>query len=271
MTVTELDNEARQIRKLIIKTLVEAGSGHSAGSLDIVEILVALYYYTLNIDPQNPNDPDRDRFILSAGHLNPALYVVLAKRGFFPIKELSTLRKINSRLQGHPHNLSCPGIENSSGPLGQGISQAVGMALASKLDKKSNRIYCLISDGEHNEGQVWEALMFAAKYKLNNLTIIVDRNKIQIDGSTEDIMPLEPLVAKYRAFNYHVIEIDGHSIGHLIDALSQAQQYYDRPTIILAHTIPGKGVSFIENDYRWHGKAPTSNEAADALLELEEK
>lgn len=269
MSNFELKSHANTIRKNIISMLAEAGTGHTAGSLDIVEILVSLYFHTLKHDPQNPKLDERDRFILSAGHLVPALYAVLAEAGYFPIEELMTLRKLNSRLQGHPHNRSLSIIETSTGPLGQGISVAVGMALAAKMDKKSHRVYCLISDGEHDEGQVWEALMFAAKQKLNNLTVIIDRNNIQIDGATEDIIPLEPLKDKYLSFNWDVSEVDGHSTDSLIGAFDQASSSLEKPTAIIANTIPGKGVDFIERDYHWHGRVPTKSEAILAIQKLE--
>lgn len=269
MTIYELENRTKDIRKEIIQMLTQAGTGHPAGSLDVVEILSALYFHVLKHDPENPTWAERDRFVLSAGHLAPALYAILAEAGYFPKEELKTLRQLNSRLQGHPHNLSLPGIEASSGPLGQGVSVAVGLAMAAKMDQKSHRIYCLSSDGEHNEGQVWEAIMFAAKYKLHNLTMIVDRNNIQIDGLTDDIMPIQSLKAKYETFHWQAITVDGHSIGHLIDAFAQANASYDRPTVIIAHTIPGKGVDFMERDYHWHGKVPNKSEAALAIQKLE--
>lgn len=269
MNIFELENTAKKMRQEIITMLSEAGSGHTAGPLGVVEIMVSLYMHVLHHDPKKPNMEDRDRFILSAGHLAPALYVAMAEVGYFPKEKLNTLRKFGSPLQGHPHNLALPGIETSTGPLGQGISVATGMALASKMDKKSYRIYCLVSDGEHDEGQLWEAIMFAAKNKLNNFTVIVDRNNIQIDGLTEDIMPLESLKDKYRSFNWNVIDVDGHSVGHLVDAFHQAQAFYDGPSVIIANTIPGKGVDFMERDFHWHGKVPTKAEAALAIQKLE--
>lgn len=259
---------ANQIRQDVIKMLVEAGSGHSAGSLGMADIFTAMYFHVLNHDPKNPFWPDRDRLVLSNGHICPVLYATMARAGYFPLEELTTLRKINSRLQGHPHRESLPGIETTSGPLGSGLSQAIGIALAAKLDHKKYRTYCLMSDGEHNEGNVWEAVMFAGKNRLSNLTAILDRNNIQIDGFTENVMPLEPLKAKYESFNWHVLEVDGHNISDFIDAVFEAQAIFEKPTMIIAHTIPGKGVSFMERDYAWHGIPPNKEQAAAALKEL---
>ncbi len=267
--VKKLKLMANTIRQDVIKMLAEAGSGHPAGSLGMSDIIATLYFYEIKHNPENPKWVERDRVILSNGHICPALYSALARSGYFPIEELMTLRKINSRLQGHPHNLSTPGIENSSGPLGQGYSMAVGMALAGKMDKKDYRVYCLSSDGEHNEGQTWEAVMLAAKYHLNNLCVIIDRNNIQISGTSDDVMPLNSLRAKYEAFNWHVIEADGHLIHQIIDAFDEAKTILDKPTVIIAHTIPGKGVSFMERRYEWHGKAPNQDEAEKAINELE--
>ncbi len=266
--VHELEEKANQIRQLIIDTLLEAGSGHSAGPLGMADIFACMYFHVMNIDPKNPTDPDRDRLVLSNGHICPVLYATMALAGFFPIEELKTLRKINSRLQGHPHRTILPGIENTSGPLGEGISQAIGMALAAKLDKRRYQVYCVASDGEHQEGNTWEAIMFAGKYKVNNLTVIIDRNNIQIDGVTEQVMPLEPLRAKYEAFNWSVIEVDGHNYRAFIDAVREANSILEKPTCIIAHTIPGRGVAFMEEDYLWHGKPPTSDEARKALDQL---
>ncbi|MDO8429768.1 MAG: transketolase [bacterium] len=265
-----LEEMANKIRQDIIEMLVEAKSGHSAGPLGMADIFTALYFHILNHNPKNPSWPERDRVVLSNGHICPVLYATLANAGYFPMEELFTLRKLDSRLQGHPHRNSLPGIETTSGPLGSGISQAIGMALAARLDKKKNRVYCLTSDGEHQEGNTWEAIMFAGKQKskLNNLTVIMDRNNIQIDGFTEEVMPLEPLREKYEAFNWHVIEVNGHDILEFVSAVNEAKAIYERPTIIIAHTIPGKGVSFMENDYMWHGKPPTKEEAKIALSEL---
>lgn len=253
-----LEELATQIRETIIETLIEAGSGHSAGPLGMADIFTALYFHVLDHKPKQPEWKDRDRLILSNGHICPVRYVTMAYAGYFPMEELKTLRKINSRLQGHPHRSALPGVETTSGPLGSGISQAIGVALAAKLDNKKYWVYCATSDGEHQEGNTWEAVMFAGKQKhrLNNLIVIVDRNNIQIDGFTEDIMPLEPLAEKYEAFNWHVLEIDGHNMVEFVDAVNEAKAIYEKPTVIIAHTIPGKGVSFMERDYKWHGNPP---------------
>ncbi len=263
-----LEEKANEIREDIIEMLVEAKSGHSAGPLGMADIFTAFYFHILNHDPKNPEWPERDRLVLSNGHICPVRYVTMAHAGYFPKEELLTLRKLNTRLQGHPHRTSLPGVETTSGPLGSGLSQAIGMALAARLDKKKYRVYCLMSDGEHDAGNSWEAILFAGKNKLNNLTVVVDRNNIQIDGFTEHIMPLEPFRAKYEAFNWHVIEIDGHNIEQCVDAVNEAKTIYEKPTVIIAHTIPGKGVSFMENDYLWHGKSPNPEEAKKALAEL---
>lgn len=263
-----LEEMANKIRETIIETLLGAGSGHSAGPLGMADIFTALYFHVLNHNPQNPDWSDRDRLILSNGHICPVRYVAMAYAGYFPLEELKTLRKINSRLQGHPHRTALPGVETTSGPLGSGISQAIGVALAAKLDKKKYQVYCLTSDGEHDAGNTWEAVLFAGKNKLSNLTVIIDRNNIQIDGYTENIMPLEPLREKYESFNWHVLEINGHDITDFVDAVSEAKAIYEKPTVIIAHTIPGKGVSFMERDYAWHGKPPNKEEAKKALVEL---
>ncbi len=268
MRIPELDEIAREIRVDIIKMLLAAGSGHSAGPLGMADVFAALYFAILNVDPKKPTWRDRDRLVLSCGHINPVFYATLARRGFFPCRELLSLRQLGTRLQGHPHNKELPGVENSSGPLGQGLSQAIGMALAAKLDKKRYRIFCILSDGEHDEGQTWEAILFAGKNRLNNVTTIIDRNNIQIDGFTEDIMPLESLREKYEAFRWHVIEVDGHNIARIIDACEEAKAVYEKPSVIIAHTIPGKGVDFMENDYHWHGTPPNAEQAKVALHEL---
>lgn len=259
--------KANKIRQLIIEMLVEAGSGHSGGPLGMADIFSAFYFHILNHNPKDPFWEERDRLILSNGHICPVQYATMALSGYFPIEELKTLRKIDSRLQGHPHRASIPGIETTSGPLGEGISQAIGIALARNLDKKNYRVYCLTSDGEHEEGNTWEAVMFAAKNKLN-LIQVIDRNYIQIDGNTEDIMPLDPLKEKYESFNWNAIEIDGNNIKSFIEAVEKAKLVMDKPTIIIAKTIPGKGVSFMERNYLWHGKPPNKEEAEIALSEL---
>ncbi len=263
-----LEETANRLRQDVIKMLLEAGSGHSAGPLGMADIFATLYFHVLNHNPKKPLWPDRDRVVLSNGHICPILYATLAHAGYLKIDELKTLRKLNSRLQGHPHRKSLHGIETTSGPLGSGLSQAIGMALAAKLDGKRYRVYCLMSDGEHQEGNLWEAVMFAGKNRLSNITGIIDRNNIQIDGFTEQIMPLEPLREKYEAFNWHVIEIDGHNYEEIVDACAEAHAIHERPTVIIAHTIPGKDVSFMENKFEWHGKPPKADEAARALKEL---
>ena len=263
-----LEMTANQIRQDVIDMLVEAGSGHSAGPLGMADVFTALYFHVLNHDPKNPNWPDRDRLILSNGHICPIQYAILARAGYFDIEELKTLRKLNSRLQGHPHRGALPGIETTSGPLGSGLSQSAGFALAARLDQKKYRIYALLSDGEQDAGNTWEAAMFIGKNKLNNITAIIDRNNIQIDGFTEDTMPLESLKEKYEAFRWHVLEIDGHNIEQIVDACNEARAIFEKPTVIIAHTIPGKGVSFMEQDYLWHGIPPDKEQAKKALNEL---
>ncbi len=260
---------ANTIRQDVIGMLVEAKSGHSAGSLGLADILTSLYFNVLYHDPTTPNWQERDRLIISNGHICPVLYAAMANAGYFPKDELLTLRKLDSRLQGHPHRESLPGIENSSGPLGQGLSQAVGMALVARAEKKRWRVYCVMSDGEHNEGQLWEAVMLASKYKLGNLTGIIDRNNIQIDGFTEEVMPLEPLADKYRTFGWHVIEIDGHNIKKIIEACEESKAIYEKPTVIIAHTVPGKGIPFMEFVTEWHGKPPTKEQANEAIAVLQ--
>ncbi len=268
ITLSDLDTISKTLRKSVIEMLVEAKSGHSAGPLGLADVFAVLYSHTLNINPEKPNDPNRDRFVLSAGHLCPILYAALAEKGFFEKKQLKTLRKLNSILQGHTHVGTTPGVENTSGPLGQGLSQAIGMALAAKLDQKAYRVICLGSDGELNEGQIWEASMFATKNRLNNLTWIIDRNNIQIDGYTEDIMPLEPLRDKLESFGWYVIEIDGHNFEEIIGALNMAKAIFERPTAIITHTIPGYGVDFMEYKFEWHGKTPSKEQAQAALIQL---
>ncbi len=266
--IKKLNLIANTIREDIIDMLVTAGSGHSAGPLGMADVFTALYFNVLKHNPKNPRWEGRDKLVLSNGHICPVQYATMARAGYFPVKELKTLRKLNTRLQGHPHNLSLLGLENSSGPLGQGISQAVGMALANKMDKKRNMVYCIMGDGELDEGQCWEAFMFAGKNKLNNITVIIDRNNIQIDGFTEDVMPLEPLKNKFEAFGWHVLEVDGHNIKQIIDACNEAIAIFEKPSVIIAHTIPGKGVSFMECKYEWHGIPPDKEQARKALHEL---
>lgn len=270
----ELEKKANEIRQDIIKMLLEAGSGHSAGPLGMADIFTALYFHILKHDPKNPDWEERDRLFLSNGHICPVRYAAMAHAGYFPIEELWTLRKIGSRLQGHPERTRLPGIETTSGPLGSGLAQAAGYAYAARMDASAGsaqakfRVYCICSDGEHDAGNHWEAVLFAGKYKLSNLTAIIDRNNIQIDGHTEDVMPLEPLEDKYKAFNWHVLHIDGHNMQEIIDACKHAKAVYEKPTAIIAHTIPGKGVSFMENLPEWHGKPPNPEEAKKALHEL---
>ena len=263
-----LEEKANKILQTIIETLVEAGSGHSAGPLGMADIFTAFYFHILNHDPKNPDWSERDRLILSNGHICPVRYVTMAYAGYFPLNELKTFRKINSRLQGHPHRTALPGVETTSGPLGSGLSQAAGVALAARLNEERHRVYCLMSDGEQQAGNTWEAAMFVGKNRLSNLTAVIDRNHIQIDGFTERVMPIESLRAKYEAFQWHVLEADGHNIEEFTDAVNEAKAIHEKPTVIIAHTIPGKGVSFMENDYFWHGKPPTREEAKKALAEL---
>lgn len=263
-----LELTANTVRMSIVDMLQDAGSGHTAGPLGMADIFTAMYFHILNHDPKNPHWDGRDRLILSNGHIVPVQYAAMAHAGYFPVEELSTLRKFGSRLQGHPEREKLPGIENTSGPLGSGLSQASGMALGLKMDNKKNHIYCLMSDGELQEGNTWEAVMFAGNKKLNNLTAIIDRNNIQIDGMTENVMPLEPLADKWRAFNWHVIEIDGHNFQAIIDAVNLAKAVTEKPTVIIARTIPGKGIAEIEGDYKWHGMPPNAEQEKKWLDEL---
>jgi len=277
--IKEIEKKAESIRETIIQMLVAAGSGHTAGSLGMADIFAAFYFHILAHDPKRPYWEERDRLILSNGHICPVLYAAMAHAGYFPVEECLTLRKFGSRLQGHPDRLRLPGLETTSGPLGEGLSQAAGIAYAFRMDASEDvlrptsdvgrstsymdgqrRVYCVMSDGEQEEGSTWEAAMFIGKNRLAGLTAIMDRNNIQIDGMTEDVMPLEPLADKYRAFNWHVLEVDGHNISEFIQVIGEAKAIREKPTLIIAHTIPGKGVPEIENDYRWHGKAPTKEE-----------
>lgn len=271
LKIVDLQNKANDLRKDVITMLEAAGSGHTAGSLDLAEILTAFYFNILKFDPNNPSWTDRDIFILSNGHTVPVQYAAMAEAGFFDIQELRTLRKLGSRLQGHPERVRLPGLENTSGPLGSGLSQAAGYAYSLQyLDNVKHRfVYVVMGDGELDEGNVWEAAMFAGKYKLSQLIAFIDRNNIQIDGTTETVMPLEDLKAKWESFGWHVIEIDGHNIKSIIDAVNMAKAITNRPCMIISYTIAGKGVRFMEYDYNWHGKAPNTEEAARALQELE--
>ena len=254
-----LEEKANLIRQSIIEMLIEAKSGHSAGPLGMADVFALFYFHILKHDPKNPTWPERDRLILSNGHICPVLYAAMAHAGYFPVEELKTLRKFHSRLQGHPHREWLPMVETSSGPLGSGLSQAVGMALADRMDngKTSGKFfYCFMGDGELDCGQVWEATMLAGKEKLHNIIGVIDRNNIQIDGFTEDIMPLEPLKEKFESFGWHVLEVDGHNFEALSDAVGQAQAVFEKPSMIIAHTIPGKGVEFMERRFEWHGVPP---------------
>lgn len=268
--ILELEKKANEIRQSIIEMLVEAKSGHTAGALGMADIFTLFYFHILKHNPKDPFWEERDRLVLSNGHICPVLYASMAHSGYFPVEELKTLRKLGTRLQGHPHREYLPFVENSSGPLGSGLSQAIGMALADRTDEKDGErfIYCFMSDGELDEGNSWEAIMFAGKRKLHNLIVVLDRNNIQIDGSTEKIMPLEPLAAKWRAFNWEVIEVSGHNFKDLNEAVKEAKKNLEKPTIIIAHTIPGKGVKEFERDYKWHGMAPNKEQGEMALKEL---
>lgn len=276
----ELEAKAEAIRETIVNMLVAAKSGHTAGPLDMADIFAALYFHILKHDPKNPEWDGRDRLILSNGHIVPVRYAAMAHAGYFPVEECLTLRKFGSRLQGHPERVRLPGLETTSGPLGEGLSQAGGIAYALRLDGRDApedpRVYCLMGDGEQDEGEIWEAAMWIGKQKLHNLTAVIDRNNIQIDGMTEDVMPLESLRAKYEAFNWHVLEVDGHNIPRFVDAVEEAKAIR-KPTLIIAHTIAGKGVPEIEGDYRWHGnppgkgptdKIPAKDQAAVFLREI---
>jgi transketolase domain protein len=273
VTCKQLEQHASSVRRSIITMLERAGSGHTAGALGLADIMTALYFAVLHISPENPDWDERDLFVMSNGHCAPVLYATLAERGFFPRSELATLRQFGSRLQGHPERQALPGVETTSGPLGSGLSQASGMAYHVRyLHPQPKRfVYCLMGDGELDEGNIWEAAMFASKYNLGNLIGIVDRNNIQIGGSTEDVMPLEDLRGKWHSFGWHVQEIDGHNIDSILEAMSAARAVTDMPSIIIAHTIPGKGVDFMEGDYHWHGKVPTTEEAQRALAQLEDR
>ena len=262
----DLNQKAKEIRISIIKSLAEAGSGHTGGSLGLADVFTALYFDVLNHNPKNPQWEDRDRLILSIGHVAPVLYASLAHAGYFPTEELLSLRKLNSRLQGHPgkdHGL--PGIELSAGSLGQGLSVAVGLALGAKMDKKSWRVYCIHGDGELQEGSIWEAAMSASHHKLDNITAIVDRNNCQIDGVTSHVMEIEPLKNKWESFGWNVLECNGNNISEVIEACNKAKTIKEKPTVIIARTMMGKGVMQIENDYRWHGKAPSKEEAEEFI------
>src|SRR3989344_472269 len=266
--VKELELIANRLRQHVIKMIDKAGSGHQGGPLGMADIFAVLYFHELHHDPKNPDFSDRDRLILSNGHICPIRYAAMAEAGYFPVEELMTLRQFGSRLQGHPERLKLPGAETTSGPLGSGLAQACGIAYAAKMDAKKLRTYALTSDGEHEAGLHWEAVLFAGKNRLDNLTCIVDRNNIQIDGKTEDIMPLEPLRDKYEAFNWHVVECVGNDIADVVRAIEEAKAIFQKPTIIIAHNIPGRGVSFMENNYLWHSQPFQPGQAEQALQEL---
>ena len=266
--IEELEKKANAIRVDIIKMLEKAGSGHSAGPLGMADVFTALYFNIMNHDPEDPMWENRDRLLLSAGHIVPVRYATMAHAGYFDKRKLGTLRQMGSMLQGHPERVKLPALESTSGPLGSGLSQAAGYAYAARMDRKRFRVYCICSDGEHQEGNHWEGVMFAGNYKLSNLTVFVDRNNIQIDGYTEQVMPLEPFEAKYAAFNWHVLHINGHNMQEIIDAVGHARAVYEKPTVIICHTIPGKGVGFMENDPRWHGMVPNREQEKKALHDL---
>ena len=271
--IRELELKANEVRQDLIKMLVEAGSGHSAGPLGMADIFTAFYFHVLKHDPKRPNWPERDRLLLSNGHICPVRYVVMAHAGYIPKEELKTLRRLGSPLEGHPSVKRIAALETTSGPLGEGLAQACGFALAARLDKmeRTYRVWCLMSDGEQQEGMTWEAAMLAGKYKLSNLTAVIDRNNIQIDGFTENVMPLEPLRGKYEAFGWHVEDINGHDMREIITTLEESKAIQEKPILIIANTIPGKGVSFMENKFDWHGKTPNKEEAKIALKELQEE
>ena len=266
--IEHLKKIARQIRVDILTMLVEAGSGHTGGSLSAADIITVLYFYKMRHDPKNPKWEERDKFVLSKGHGAPALYAALGRAGYFGIEHFHTLRKMGSILRGHPNSTVTPGVEVCTGSLGQGLSQANGLALAARLDKKSTRVYVMLGDGETDEGQVWEAAMTSAHYKIDNLCAILDNNGLQIDGPNKEVMNIEPIVGKWRSFGWHVIEINGHEIGEIINALNEAERIKGQPTMIIAHTIKGKGVSFMENKVEYHGIAPTKGEYERAMKEL---
>ena len=271
MNTAELSRVCRQVRRDIINMTANAGSGHPGGSMSCLDLVTALYFNVMHVDTQNPQDPDRDRFVMSKGHCSPALYPVLALRGFFPVDELHMFRRIDGHMSGHVEMHHVRGVDMSTGSLGQGVSAAVGMALGGKLNHKDYRVYAVMGDGELDEGQGWEAFMSAAKYKLDNLCVIVDVNGLQIDGATKDVMPLEPLDQKFAAFGFHVITINGHDFDQILSAYQQAAATKGQPTVILAKTVKGKGVSFMENNAGWHGKAPNAEQLAQAVSELKAK
>jgi len=269
--LTQLKLKANDVRQGIIRSLLAAGSGHSAGPLDMSDVFAALYGHLMRHDPARPDWEDRDRLLLSCGHIAPVRYSAMANFGYFPVEELLTLRKFGTRLQGHPERVRLPSVETTSGPLGEGLAQGVGMALAAKMDRKDFHVWVVTSDAEHQCGLHWEAVLTGAKFHLDNLTAIVDRNFIQIDGSTEDVMPLEPFADKYRAFNWEVFECDGNDIAEFIATAERAKSFAGKPHVVIANTVPGKGVSYMEGDYTWHGKPPNAAQAEEALRELAEQ
>ena len=271
MDINDLKVKANEIRKDIIEEVYNAKSGHPGGSLSIADLMTVLYFDELNIDEKNPRWEDRDRLVLSKGHCAPALYAALAEKGYFEKEKLISLRKIDSNLQGHPNMNDVPGVDMSTGSLGQGLSVANGMAISAKIDNKNYRVYCILGDGEIQEGQVWEAAMSSSKYKLDNLCVIVDNNNLQIDGTIEEIMDLKPIDEKFKSFGFHVIKIDGHNFDEIKDAFKEAKETKGMPTCIIAKTIKGKGVSFMENQVGWHGKAPNDEEYNQAMMELMER
>ena len=269
--IKELEQISKKIRKGIIEAVYSNKSGHPGGSLSIADILTVLYFNQMNINPENPKDENRDRLVLSKGHCAPALYSSLANRGYFVVEELQTFRNINGRLQGHPDMKHIPGVDMTTGSLGQGLSAANGMAIAGKIDNKNYRVYCILGDGEIEEGQVWEAAMASSKYKLDNLCVIVDNNNLQIDGTIEEVMSSYPIDEKFKSFGFQIINIDGHNIKEIIDAFDVAKNIKGKPTCIIAKTIKGKGVSFMENKAEWHGKAPSEEEYKKAIEEIMQK
>lgn len=254
--VLSIEQKAEAIRETILSMLVSAGSGHTAGPLGMADLFAAFYFHILKHEPSNPDWDERDYLILSNGHTVPVRYAAMAHAGYFPVSECDTLRKFGTRLQGHPERTKLPGLETTSGPLGEGLGQAAGMAYALRMDGKRNNVYVVMGDGEQNEGNIWESVMWAGKERLDNLTAVIDRNNIQIDGMTEDVMPLDSLRDKYEAFNWHVLEVNGHDIRAFVTAIDDAKSIYEKPVLVIAHTIPGKGVADIEFDYRWHGNPP---------------
>ena len=269
LDVQELEKKARRIREDIVDEVYSAKSGHPGGSLSIADILTVLYFYEMNINPENPKDKNRDRLVLSKGHCSPALYATLANKGFFDVEELKSFRNINGKLQGHPDMKNIPGVDMTTGSLGQGLSDANGMAIAGKLDKKDYRVYCILGDGEIEEGQIWEAAMASNKYKLDNLCVIVDNNNLQIDGTIEEVMSSYPIDEKFKSFGFQIINIDGNDIEEIIKAFDVAKNVKGKPTCIIAKTVKGKGVSFMENKVEWHGKAPNEEQYKQAMEELE--